>query len=106
MKVFRSFLLVGCLTALSLTYGCTKKSSNTSSLYVPTSADVTATATLQDLQQGRALYIKNCNSCHDLPTPDNYGVSSWKSIMSSMGPRTSMTSSEITLVTKYVTRGQ
>jgi mono/diheme cytochrome c family protein len=79
---------------------------DTSSLYVPTSADVTANATLQDLTQGRALYISNCNACHQLYNPDNYTPTQWRSIVSTMGPRTSMSASDIQLVTKYLTRGK
>jgi mono/diheme cytochrome c family protein len=81
------------------------KKSSTASLYTPTSIDATATATLEELQQGRTLYINNCARCHDLYSPDDYSASQWRSIMSSMAPKTRMTSSETTLVTKYVTRG-
>jgi mono/diheme cytochrome c family protein len=86
---------------------CTKSPNSTGDLYVPTSADVTATATLADLQQGRTLYINNCGSCHGLYSPDNFTSSQWKSsIMPSMGSKTPMNSTEKSLVTKYVTRGQ
>jgi len=81
------------------------KKSSTVSLYTPTSSDATTTATLEELQQGRELYINNCASCHDLYSPDDYSDTQWRGIMSSMGPKTRMTSSETTLVTKYVTRG-
>ena len=84
--------------------GCSK-SNTSSSLYTPTIADATATATLADLQQGRTLYINNCNSCHSLYSPDSYTSSQWKTIIGNMGPRTSMSSAQILLVTKYVTRG-
>jgi hypothetical protein len=85
--------------------GCSK--SNTSgSLYTPVSSDATSTATLDELLQGRTLYINNCNACHALYSPDDYTSSQWKTIMGSMGPRTSMSSSQILLVTKYVTRGK
>jgi mono/diheme cytochrome c family protein len=90
---------------LILVSSCKKNSSGTSSLYTPSSSDVTATATLQDLQQGRTLYMDNCNSCHGLYSPDDYTPTQWKSIISNMGPRTGMSSAQITLVTKYVTRG-
>ena len=84
--------------------GCSKNGS-TGSLYTPTSADATATASLSDLQQGRTLYINNCNACHSLYSPDDYSASQWKSIISNMGPRTSLSSSQLILVTKYLTRG-
>ena len=85
---------------------CSKSNSAGSSLYTPTSADVTSTATLTDLQQGRALYVNNCNNCHGLYSPDDYASTQWKSIISIMGPRTGMSASEILLVTKYVSRGK
>ena len=88
-----------------LVTGCTKKGGDTSSLYVPTSADATASASLQDLQQGRALYIDNCGSCHGLYNPDSYTPTQWRNILGSMAPKTSMSSAEVQLVTKYVTRG-
>jgi hypothetical protein len=99
-----SFLIGLVVVLILLTSGCSK-SSSTSSLYTPTSSDATSTATLADLQQGRTLYVNNCGACHSLYSPDDYTSSQWKTIISSMGPRTSMSSSQILLVTKYVTRG-
>jgi hypothetical protein len=104
MKIKKSILVFGVVT-LSLVTACTKNSGNSSSLYVPTTTDVTATATLQELQQGRSLYMSKCDACHGLYSPDNYSSAQWKQIISSMGPKTNMTSAETQLVTKYVTRG-
>jgi mono/diheme cytochrome c family protein len=100
-----NFVLVLSFALLVLTGGCTKNAVDTSSLYIPTTADVTAKATLQDLQQGRDLYIKNCNRCHGLYSPDNYTPAQWNSILANMTPQTSMSASEIQLVTKYLRRG-
>ncbi|HZK61441.1 MAG TPA: hypothetical protein VFC41_05145 [Anaerovoracaceae bacterium] len=92
---------------LFLTGSCKKDlSGSSSSLYTPTSADVTSSATLADLQQGRSLYSSNCNSCHGLYMPESYSSSQWRSVMGSMAPRTRMTTSQILLVTKYVTKGK
>lgn len=88
---------------LGLSWSCTKTPA--SALYIPVSSDATANATLEELQQGRTLYINNCGSCHNLYSPDDYSVSNWKSILSGMAPKTSMNASQVTLVTKYVTRG-
>jgi len=85
--------------------GCSKSGTDTSALYVPKSSDVTATATLQELQQGRVLYIDNCGKCHGFYNPDGFTPTQWRSVLSSMAPKTSMTGSEVNLVTKYVTRG-
>jgi mono/diheme cytochrome c family protein len=86
--------------------GCKKDTTGSGVLYTPTSADATSNATLAELQQGRTLYISNCGSCHGLYSPDDYSASRWRNIMSDMTPKTSMSSSEISLVTKYVTRGK
>ena len=103
-KSEHSSLLIFCIFVLILAVSC-KKNSGSSSLYTPITGDVTATATLQDLQQGRTLYMNNCNSCHSLYSPDDYTPAQWRTILPNMTPRTGMTSAEIILVTKYVTRG-
>ncbi len=106
MKPIKYFYLIVISVVIFLAISsCSKKSTDTSGLYIPTNADVTTNATLQELEQGRDLYINNCNSCHSLFSPDAYTPVQWKSIMNSMGPRTTMSASEILLVGKYVTRG-
>jgi hypothetical protein len=106
MKEKKARMLHVLLAAAILTLaGCSKKGTDTSGLYVPTSSDATANATLQELQQGRALYVDNCGKCHGFYNPDGFSSSQWSSVLSSMAPKTSMTSGEIVLVTKYVTRG-
>jgi hypothetical protein len=105
-KMKFNYVLVPAAAIAILLGGCKKSSSGVTSLYTPTSADVTATATLDELQQGRTLYINNCNSCHDLYSPDDFNSSQWKSVMGNMGPKTHMSASDILLVTKYVSRGK
>jgi hypothetical protein len=100
------FLLLIMLVLFTLFGSCDKNNVDTSSLYVLTSADVTANATLEELQQGRTLYVNNCSNCHGLYSPDKYSPTQWKSILSSMAPNTSMSASEVQLVTKYVCRGK
>lgn len=85
---------------------CSKTSSSSGNLYVPTSADVTSNATLAELQEGRTLYIGNCGNCHALVSPDTHTVNEWKTIIADMAPKTNMNSTEISLVTKYVCRGK
>jgi mono/diheme cytochrome c family protein len=99
-------ILVLSATLLVAIGSCTKSNTGSGSLYTPTSADVTSTATLTELQQGRTLYISNCNSCHGLYSPDDYTSTQWKGILGNMAPNTSMSASQILLVTKYVTRGK
>jgi mono/diheme cytochrome c family protein len=85
---------------------CEKASQNTKNLYVPTSSDVTSNATLSELQQGRVLYVNNCGDCHGLYSPDSYSSSQWNSVMNSMAPKTNLSTSEVNLVKKYLSRGK
>jgi hypothetical protein len=106
MKYGRFAILIAIVLLGYAGSGCSKNNPDTSALYVPTSSDVTANATLQELTQGRELYINNCGSCHNLVSPDVYSTSQWKNIISSMAPRTSMSSAQVQLVTKYVCKGK
>lgn len=104
MKIIRLSIL---LAAFGLMVSsCSKSGSGSGSLYQPTSADVTANATLEQLQQGRALYTSNCNACHYLYSPDDFSASTWPSIVAQMAPNTKMSSSQVSLVLKYLTRGK
>lgn len=106
MKMLKNrYLIILSFAVFVFSSGCKKNSPGITSLYVPSSADVTANATLLELQQGRTLYINNCNSCHGLYSPDDYSPSQWQSIINQMGPRTGLSASDIKLVTKYVARG-
>lgn len=104
MKKGKWFLLI-CVVGVGLV-SCSKQTTDTSNLYIPTPSDVTATATLDELTQGRALYIDNCERCHGLYAPESFSSSRWKSVMSQMAPKTRMSSAEASLVTKYVTKGK
>ena len=102
-QVFWMVFIVGLVFLFS---SCKKQDYSSGDLYTPTSADVTANATLEQLQQGHDLYQNNCKSCHYLYSPDDFSPSQWKSVIPKMAPNTNMTSAEVSLVTKYVTRGQ
>jgi len=73
--------------------------------YVPTTSDVTSTATLAQLQQGRTIFVNSCGNCHGLPSPDSYSASNWNIILSNMAPRAGLSSADAALVSKYVRRG-
>jgi hypothetical protein len=86
---------------------CSKNTpGNTSALYMPSAGDATANASLQELQQGRVIYIDNCGSCHSLYTPDDFSASQWPGIMNSMAPKAGLSSADKALALKYVTRGK
>lgn len=103
MRMIGFFILI-CSSALI--FSCSKTDTSSGNLYVPSASDVTANATLEELQQGRVLYINNCGVCHSLYSPDSYSATKWKIIMTGMSPKTDMNSLQVSLVTKYVSRGQ
>jgi cytochrome c5 len=104
MKRFKLFavLMVG---VVLFSISCKKDSAATDSLYIPTVSDVTANATLTELQQGRTIYQNSCGACHGLYSPDSFAPSTWRSIMGSMAPKAKLSTANTLLVTKYVTRG-
>jgi cytochrome c5 len=108
MKSTKQHLLLAFSLALAIAAtSCSKESASTpDSMYVPSSSDATSTATLADLQQGRSLYISNCADCHSLYLPESFTASQWRNIMPSMSPRTSLTSAQVQMVLKYVTKGK
>lgn len=100
------FFLLGSIAFLLIFSSCKKDEITTDALYVPTASDATATATHEELQQGRTLYINNCGACHNLYSPDSYTPTNWQNILSSMVPRTSLSTADADLVYKYVSRGK
>ncbi len=85
---------------------CQKNNQSFGQLYTPTATDVTPTATLEELNQGRSLYMNNCGNCHGLYSPDNFSPSDWKIILKDMVPRTGMSGQQAELVAKYISRGK
>jgi mono/diheme cytochrome c family protein len=105
VEIMLATILFAALTVLLA--ACSKNlTTNTDSLYAPTAADVTASATLADLQAGRELFINNCGRCHNLYSPDSYAASNWKTIVPGMASRAGLSSAQSSQITKYVTRGK
>ena len=104
MKKINSVVII-VLTASFFLFSC-KKYEVGSNAYIPSETDVTATATLVDLQKGRELYIQNCVQCHNLPSPDDYSPMNWNSVLTKMVPKTNLTDAQTLLVKKYVTHGK
>jgi len=101
------FSVILCLVSVLLfCNACKKDTTTTGALYVPSASDVTTNATLVELQQGRTLYMNNCEACHSLYSPDNYSPASWKNILPNMIGRTNLSQADAALVTKYVCRGK
>lgn len=104
MKKLIFFAIATGVVLISLT-SCEKNSTTNATLYTPTESDTTSNATLVELQQGRELYINNCQECHQLYSPDDFSASRWNTIVAQMAPKTNLSQSEIELVKKYLKRG-
>jgi mono/diheme cytochrome c family protein len=102
------FLLIPTVGVLLLFNSCQKAdvTPTADNAYVPTLADVTAAATLAELQQGRTFYVNSCGACHGLYSPDSFSASGWSGVLSNMIPRTGLSSANAALLRKYVTRGK
>ncbi|MFA9391019.1 MAG: hypothetical protein ACERKD_14515 [Prolixibacteraceae bacterium] len=50
--------------------------------------------------------INNCNRCHQLYSPDKLSAKRWEGIIAQMSPKTTMTASEVELVSKYLKKGK
>jgi hypothetical protein len=108
MKInpLKSFLILAGFSSM-LAVSCSKDNKvSTGGLYVPAAADTNANATLQELQQGRVLYIDHCASCHNLYSPDDYSASQWPQLLSGMASRAGLSGGNTLLVKKYLTRGK
>ena len=85
-------------TLLSLA-GCS------AALYVPTDEDATPAASLDDLHQGRALYVHKCGSCHVLQLPERFTQSKWEQHLREMAPRARLNDQEKQLIWKFLLAG-
>lgn len=94
------------VAALLVLNSCKKDSNTSGPVYVPSISDVTANATLAELQQGHTIYISSCGACHGLYSPDSFSKSGWSSVLANMAPRAGLSSAQTALVLKYVSRGQ
>ena len=74
-------------------------------LYTPSSSDVTEGTTLHRLQEGRALYVAKCGSCHTLKVPSEYPPSVWRENLDEMQTRARITDDEKELMFEYLAAG-
>ncbi len=80
-KLFLLFLLIisGCSTVLFLPDENDAKLMNTS---------------VQELLNGRELYISKCGGCHNLYLPNQYDANRWNEILAEMKVRSKLTDEE------------
>lgn len=74
------------------------------SLYVPTEANAKLAGTsVQDLINGKVLYMNKCNQCHGLKKPGKYSATVWEGYIDDMQERAKITDNEKALIYAYLT---
>lgn len=71
-----------------------------SQLYVPIQ-DI-ASIPLDQLKQGRELYVNRCASCHQLYMPNAYSPTEWVHNLEEMQPKAKITDEEKSLIYNYL----
>jgi len=69
-------------------------------LYVPTSN--ISRISIENLKQGRSLYVNNCASCHQLYLPNKYNNKDWSFWLDDMQPKAKITDNQKKLIYDYL----
>lgn len=87
-----------------LLVGLTSCGSIASKLYVPTEANaLKADVPVQDLINGKVLYMNKCNQCHGLKKPSKYTADQWMVNLNKMQERAKISDTEKGLIYNYLT---
>jgi hypothetical protein len=58
--------------------------------------------TVEELQQGRGLFVGRCAACHLLPRPEGYRAEQWPTFVREMTARAKLNTSEADRVLRYL----
>jgi mono/diheme cytochrome c family protein len=76
-------------------------------LYVPDASVAERTGFgLDDLQQGRRLYVDHCGSCHQLHLPREYSLEKWRTELDSMQSRAKLSDSQKEQIYRFIRAGK
>ena len=90
------YLILGCIFLLVAIFSCKP------TLYTPTTSSVSSTATLENLIEGRELFIGNCGKCHKLYNPTKFTNEEWRKNVNEMQKRAHITDEQKELVYQYL----
>lgn len=72
-------------------------------LYKPTQEQANASGvSLEELQNGRELYVAHCNSCHTLYYPKQFNEAKWKENLDEMQSKAEISNREKELILQYL----
>jgi mono/diheme cytochrome c family protein len=57
---------------------------------------------VEDLAQGRALYVEKCSGCHNLHLPAEYSPEEWKSYVAYMVAEAKITPAEQAAIARFL----
>ncbi|MBI2428029.1 MAG: hypothetical protein HYV29_04415 [Ignavibacteriales bacterium] len=58
---------------------------------------------IDELRDGRTLYVSKCSGCHSLYLPTQYSSSGWDTILTAMNPKAKVTEDEALRIRMYLT---
>lgn len=59
-------------------------------------------AKLEDLRDGRKLYLENCAGCHSLHLPSEFTRTAWGKVLDRMQSKTRLKDEEMTAILRYL----
>ena len=71
-----------------------------SQLYIPTES--INSVSIENLKEGRKLYVNNCASCHQLYLPNQYDAQTWQHNLDEMQARAKITDNQKKLIYDYL----
>jgi len=77
-----------------------------SALYKPNQDNISKGANLEELIQGRKIYVKKCSSCHSLVLPEKHNTEEWKIWLDKMQQKSNINAKEKASILKYLLKGQ
>lgn len=99
-KIVFSVIITGVIS--SIIFSCATTIPQPSEIDAQRAAAKWPNVLLQDLKEGRTLYINHCSGCHSLHAPENFTNQQWKKIFPGMAIRAHLTENDSGLIFHYL----
>ncbi len=84
------------------TNGCSPQIPRVTPELVAIAVQRDATTTPELLENGRAIYLNRCASCHDLSAPDEFSEREWRSQVRKMAPKARINNTQQTKLLAFL----
>jgi cytochrome c5 len=98
----RVFAVAAAIFAILLVAACATKVPRPTPAQLEVASVRWPDTTLDDLEEGRRLYVRRCSSCHNLPLPTARTIEEWPPIIEDMGEYAQFDEHQTELVERYV----